>query len=117
MGSHSPAVVREVVATFQRPVIELACQISAIAAPTNHERDRSRFVTDEMTVRQFKDVVVDDLGDVVGRIPGKRKGPALLIAAHLDTVFPAGTTLDVVRPMAGSSVRGSATTVSVSPRC
>jgi acetylornithine deacetylase/succinyl-diaminopimelate desuccinylase-like protein len=97
LGARSPAAVREVVAGFQRPVIELACQISAIAAPTNHERERSRFVAEEMTTRVPKDVVVDELGDVVGRIPGKQQHPALLLAAHLDTVFPAGTALDVVR--------------------
>jgi tripeptide aminopeptidase len=97
VGARSPAAVREVVAGFQRSVIELACQISAIAAPTNHERERSRFVAEEMTTLLPKDVVVDDLGDVVGRIPGKQKRPSLLLAAHLDTVFPAGTALDVVR--------------------
>jgi acetylornithine deacetylase/succinyl-diaminopimelate desuccinylase-like protein len=50
-----------------------------------------------MATRQFAEVDVDDLGDVVGRIVGRRSRPALLLAAHLDTVFPAGTALDVVR--------------------
>jgi acetylornithine deacetylase/succinyl-diaminopimelate desuccinylase-like protein len=91
------AAVREVVASFQRSVIDLACEISAIPAPTNDERERSRFVAKQMAVRQLADVAVDELGDVVGRIPGKNQNTALLIAAHLDTVFPSGTTLDVVR--------------------
>jgi len=97
IGGRSFAAVREVVATFQRPVVDLACQISSIPAPTNHERERSRVVAEEMRARGLADVVIDDLGDVVGRIPGKKRSPSLLLAAHLDTVFPAGTSLDVVR--------------------
>jgi tripeptide aminopeptidase len=36
------------------------------------------------------DVAVDELGDVVADLPGG-EGPRVLLAAHLDTVFPAGT--------------------------
>jgi acetylornithine deacetylase/succinyl-diaminopimelate desuccinylase-like protein len=93
----SLATVREVVASFQRQVIDLACQISAIPAPTNHERERSRFVAEHMAMPGVVDVTVDELGDVIGRIPGRKRAPALLLAAHLDTVFPPGTSLEVNR--------------------
>lgn len=89
--------VRAVVASLQRDVVELACQISAIPAPTNNERERSRFVAEHMSIPQVVDVEVDDLGDVVGRVGGRRRAPALLLAAHLDTVFPFGTALNVIR--------------------
>lgn len=36
---------------------------------------------------------MDEPGNVVGRRPGTGAGPVLAIAAHLDTVFPAGTDL------------------------
>lgn len=39
----------------------------------------------------------DSVGNVVGRLPGNGTGPNLLIAAHLDTVFPAGTDVTVRR--------------------
>ena len=45
----------------------------------------------------LKDVVMDPSGNVVGRRPGKDNGPVLAIAAHLDTVFPAGTNLKVTK--------------------
>jgi acetylornithine deacetylase/succinyl-diaminopimelate desuccinylase-like protein len=96
-GVRSAAAVRDIVASFQRQVIDLACQISAIPAPTNNERERSRFVAEQMSMPQVLDVTVDDLGDVIGRIPGRRRAPALLLAAHLDTVFPSGTALGVSR--------------------
>ncbi len=40
------------------------------------------------------DVEVDDLGDVVAGLPGG-EGARVLLAAHLDTVFPAGTDVRV----------------------
>jgi tripeptide aminopeptidase len=95
--ARSATAVREVVDSLQRQAIDLACEISSIPAPTNHERERSRFVAEQMATRQAVDVLVDELGDVVGRIRGRKRTPALLIAAHIDTVFPSGTTLDVIR--------------------
>jgi len=40
------------------------------------------------------EVAVDDLGDVVAELPGG-EGPRVLLAAHLDTVFPVGTDVRV----------------------
>jgi len=39
-------------------------------------------------------VEVDELGDVIAELPGG-EGPRVLLAAHLDTVFPAGTDVRV----------------------
>jgi len=41
------------------------------------------------------DVEIDELGNVYGRRPGIVERPALLISAHLDTVFPADTDLSI----------------------
>jgi acetylornithine deacetylase/succinyl-diaminopimelate desuccinylase-like protein len=43
------------------------------------------------------DVAIDDIGNVYGRRPGAGSSPGLLIAAHLDTVFPIETDLRVRR--------------------
>jgi acetylornithine deacetylase/succinyl-diaminopimelate desuccinylase-like protein len=50
------------------------------------------------------DVYTDAVGNVYGRRAGHSAGPGLLIAAHLDTVFPAGTDLAVRR--AGDRIYG-----------
>jgi tripeptide aminopeptidase len=93
-----PAVAaRDVAFDFRHAVVDLACEIAAIAAPTNQESARSRFVADQMAALGAVDVAVDELGDVVGRVPGAGRGPAVLLAAHLDTVFPIGTSLDLAR--------------------
>jgi acetylornithine deacetylase/succinyl-diaminopimelate desuccinylase-like protein len=89
--------VKEVAASFQPAVVDLACLIAAIPAPTNQESERSRFVAQRMTELGAEQVSIDEIGDVVGRIRGGRRRPALLLAAHIDTVFPRSTSLAQTR--------------------
>jgi acetylornithine deacetylase/succinyl-diaminopimelate desuccinylase-like protein len=64
-----------------------------VPAPPFEEGERSATVA--AAWRSFGlDVAVDDLGDVVTELPGG-EGPRVLLAAHLDTVFPAGTDVRV----------------------
>ena len=78
-------------------VLDLTARIAAIPAPTGDEGARSAFVAEEARRRGLQKVVVDDLGDVVATLPGRADSPPVLLAAHLDTVFPAGTPLPVSR--------------------
>lgn len=89
--------VKEIAASFQPAVVDLACLIAAIPAPTNQESERSRFVAQRMTELGAEQVSIDEIGDVVGRIRGGRQRPALLLAAHIDTVFPRSTSLAQTR--------------------
>jgi tripeptide aminopeptidase len=95
--SPQAAAIREVAASFQMQVVDLACRIAAIPAPTNDERERTRFVAGQMGETGLADVEIDDIGDVVGRVRGERRAPVLLLAAHLDTVFPRATSLRILR--------------------
>lgn len=72
-------------------VIALAAEITAIPAPTNAELARSERIRQLMPTLGFHNVAVDDIGDVVGTLPGKLSARKVLIAAHIDTVFPAST--------------------------
>jgi tripeptide aminopeptidase len=64
--------------------IEDACAICEIAAPTGNEARRAEWVAGELRAAGL-DPVVDDAGSVIARIGGA--GPALMVAAHIDTVF------------------------------
>jgi acetylornithine deacetylase/succinyl-diaminopimelate desuccinylase-like protein len=77
--------------------VETAIAIQQIPAPTFDEAERGRYVERRMRDLGLADVDVDSLGNVYGRRAGRAGGPGLLIAAHLDTVFPAGTDLAVRR--------------------
>lgn len=81
------------------------------------EADRGKVFADLMRKSGLKDITVDGIGNVIGMRPGKnRRLPALVVAAHLDTVFPQGTDVTVRRqgtrlmaPGVGDDSRGLAT--------
>lgn len=77
-------------------VIDLAIQIQQIPAPTFSEEQRGEFIKTLFQNENLKDVSVDSLGNVYGRLPGKqKKAKPLIISAHLDTVFPTSVNLEV----------------------
>lgn len=74
----------------------LATQIAVteIAAPTGDEGRRAEWMRDRFLSLGLTGVHVDDAGNVIGTRPGARGArnldePALVVCAHLDTVFPA----------------------------
>lgn len=78
-----------------RPVLETAIAVQQVPAPTFDEAARSALVLDRFRGLGLYDVTCDELGNVYGCRPGRSQRPALLIAAHLDTVFPRETNLHV----------------------
>jgi len=82
-------------------VIDLAIEIQQIAAPTFHEGKRAEFVRGLFEREGLSDVMVDEVGNVYGRLTidngqsAKRK--PFIISAHLDTVFPLEMDLSVRR--------------------
>lgn len=82
--------------TLSTRVLDLAIQIQQIPAPTFSETKRGEFVRNLFQAEGLKDVSIDTLGNVFARLPGvNQKTKALVISAHLDTVFPANANLQV----------------------
>jgi tripeptide aminopeptidase len=73
-------------------LLDLACAIQQIPAPTFYESARAAFVRDQFAALGLSDIEMDDLSNVFARRPGGSDRP-VLITAHLDTVFPADTPL------------------------
>jgi acetylornithine deacetylase/succinyl-diaminopimelate desuccinylase-like protein len=71
--------------------------VSEIAAPTGAEGERAAWVASRFTALGLCDVRTDGAGNVIGRRPGARDRAAVVVCAHLDTVFPRGTALHVRR--------------------
>lgn len=93
-----PAAVAEAarsVAEQATTIASLTVQIQQIPAPTDDEGQRAGWVADALRGLGLKDVFIDDQRNVYGRIPGQQPGPALMISAHTDTVFPRETDLSV----------------------
>jgi tripeptide aminopeptidase len=83
--------------THAAAVIERAVEIARIASPTGQERTKSLAIAALFRENGLIDVVTDEIGDTVARIPGVNPGPPLLLAAHIDTVFPLDTPLRIER--------------------
>lgn len=75
----------------QPRAIEEQMTIVQIEAPTFAEATRAADYAKRLHELGLVDIHIDKLGNVLGRRPGKGKGPTILLEAHLDTVFPFGT--------------------------
>ena len=65
-------------------------RITAIPAPPYGEAARGVYMARLLSDAGLT-VKTDDVGNVIGRRPGRSEDSLVLLAAHLDTVFPAGT--------------------------
>ena len=75
-------------------MLDLLTQITEVAAPPFMEEERSHFVKGlweaaGLTVEQ------DELYNLIAPLPSAGDGPTVLLVAHLDTVFSAGTDVTV----------------------
>lgn len=66
-------------------------ELTAIEAPTFFEEKRGLFYKEKLEALGIRDITIDEVGNLFGIRPGRGDGPKLVVCAHLDTVFPAGT--------------------------
>ncbi|MGC1378601.1 MAG: M20/M25/M40 family metallo-hydrolase [Anaerolineales bacterium] len=78
-------------------ILDLAVQIQQIPAPTFDEAARGKFVLEMFSHEGLSDLQTDSVGNVFARIPGSGSASPLIVSAHLDSVFPAGTDLAIRR--------------------
>ena len=112
-----PAVKAAVDAAKATEAQTIADQIRycEIPAPEFKEEVRGRELQRVFTQLGLRNVRVDAVGNVLGDYPGAAAHPHLVLAAHLDTVFPEGTDVKVKRegnllkgPGIGDDCRGLA---------
>lgn len=68
-----------------------------IPAPSGMEERKGAYVKERFAEIGLEDVHTDEAGNVLGCIRGSDAGPTIVLAAHLDTVFPMETDLTVRR--------------------
>jgi tripeptide aminopeptidase len=85
LAAHDDAILRSQIAVAQ------------IAAPTGDEGERGQWVARRFLDCGLSEIHTDDAGNVIGRRVGAEQLPAVVICAHLDTVFPRATNLSVRR--------------------
>jgi acetylornithine deacetylase/succinyl-diaminopimelate desuccinylase-like protein len=96
-------------------------QITEIASPPYKEKLRAEYFLKRMQGLGFKDASIDSEGNVIAFRKGTGGGrPRLVVAAHLDTVFPEGTDVtvkekddNVIAPGIGDDSRGLVALLSI----
>jgi len=101
-------------------VVRDQIRICQVAAPPFHEAARGQLMKSAFEQAGLSGVRVDRVGNVLGERPGVASKPHLVVAAHLDTVFPEGTDVGVTRsgallkgPGIGDDCRGLAVLLAV----
>jgi tripeptide aminopeptidase len=84
-------------------IMEWQTELVAIPAPPFGEQARAEWLAARFAEAGLSDVETDAVGNVLGILPAVRRGgqpestgPVVLLSAHLDTVFPAGTPIHPV---------------------
>ncbi|HEV2447517.1 MAG TPA: M20/M25/M40 family metallo-hydrolase [Candidatus Sulfopaludibacter sp.] len=100
--------------------IDQQVRVCEIPAPPFHEEARGVELKRLFQGLGLREVRIDKAGNVVGVRPGKSAHPNVVLAAHLDTVFPEGTNVKVTReatvlkgPGIGDDCRGLTVILSV----
>lgn len=110
---------RKVLAAEHERTVADIIRLTQVPAPPFGEAQRAEVVRKDFEALGLKAVTIDAEGNVTGVRPGRRtqgQGPFVVVAAHLDTVFPAGTDVTVKRegwrlsaPGVGDNTRSVAT--------
>ncbi len=83
--------------THNREFTAELIRICEIPAPPFQEQERGRYFAERFSELGLSEVHTDEVGNVIGVYPGESEQPLLVVSAHLDTVFPAGTEVTVKR--------------------
>lgn len=95
--AHGIAEARARVLADDERLLGTQVALSEIPAPTGAEHARALYVQRRFTELGLGGVTIDSVGNVRGTRPGAADEPPIVVCAHLDTVFPAGTLVRVAR--------------------
>ncbi|MFL5608789.1 MAG: M20/M25/M40 family metallo-hydrolase [Gemmatimonadaceae bacterium] len=84
--------------------IDQQVALCEIPAPPFKETERGEAYKRAFERLGLRNVRIDSVGNVIGERPGTGGGPTVVLAGHLDTVFPEGTDVRVKR--AGTRLTG-----------
>ncbi len=118
----SPKVKKalEFIRSIEPETIEEQIKTAEIPSPTFKEGKRAAYYKQRFTDLGLSKVRIDAAGNVIGERPGSDPSKTLVIAAHLDTVFPEGTDVKIKRegplligPGIGDDARGLAVMIAI----
>ena len=95
----NPAVRRGLddIKSFNAWTLEQQVSICEIPAPSFKEKVRGAEFRKRLAALGYANARVDSIGNVIAERAGSGTGPTVMIAGHLDTVFPEGTNVKVAK--------------------
>lgn len=87
-------------------ILDEQVRLCEIPAPPFKEQQRAEALKKTFEALGLQRVRIDAVGNVIGERPGRSAKPNLVFSAHLDTVFPEGTSVKVTREWASISGPG-----------
>jgi len=120
--ANDPAVRRAMdgIKSWNSWILEQQVQLCEIPAPPFKETARGIEFRKRIAALGYPDARIDSIGNVIAERVGSGTGPTVMIAGHLDTVFPEGTNVQVRKegerlaaPGIGDDCRGLATVLAV----
>jgi len=101
-------------------MLDQQVQLCEIPAPPFKEKARGEEFRKRIAALGYPQARIDSIGNVVTEIAGTGRGPTVMLAGHLDTVFPEGTDVKVKRegnrmsaPGIGDDCRGLSVVLAV----
>lgn len=84
-----------------KTIMDWQRELVAIPAPPYGEQARAAWLAERFREAGLDDVEIDTAGNVLGilpaaHLPPESTGPLVLLSAHIDTVFPAGTPIQPI---------------------
>lgn len=84
---------RALVHAYDAQTVETQVHLATIAAPSGQEQARGRYMAERFVRLGLTEVHCDEVGNVLARLGGTASGAAVIVSAHMDTVFAAETVI------------------------
>lgn len=95
---------RESLHSIREILLANAMMIGEIPAPTGHEADRIIFLSNRYTEDGLQNISIDEAGNGMAMLPGKKGKRNILVCAHADTVF--SESIDHAMSVTAGKIRG-----------
>jgi acetylornithine deacetylase/succinyl-diaminopimelate desuccinylase-like protein len=84
-----------------KTILDWQIELVAIPAPAHGEEARAKWLSQRFSEAGLSNIEIDAAGNVLAilpatNLPSESTGPLVLLSAHIDTVFPAGTPIHPV---------------------
>lgn len=78
---------KDKILSMKEMILANLVMISQIPAKTYEEQARASFILDRFIECDTQEPTIDEIGNVIARIPGRKPGRTILLTAHIDTLF------------------------------